>query len=73
MGFGVPIEYWLKKDLRDWAEGLLEIEKLKQQDIFDVSQVRKLWHNFINEGSRNHQEIWNILMFQAWLEDGRGI
>ena len=69
MGFGVPIEYWLKKDLRDWAEGLLEIKKLKQQDIFDVSQVRKLWHDFINEGSRNHQEIWNILMFQAWLED----
>lgn len=69
MGFGVPIEYWLKKDLRDWAEGLLETNRLKQQNIFAVSKVRKLWDSFLNEGSTNHQEIWNILMFQAWLED----
>ena len=69
MGFGVPIEYWLKKDLRDWAEDLLETNRLKQQNIFAVSKVRKLWDSFLNEGSTNHQEIWNILMFQAWLED----
>ena len=69
MGFGVPIEYWLRRELRDWAESLLDVNKLKQQGIFDVFQVRKIWDNYISGSSRNHQEIWNILMFQAWLEN----
>ena len=69
MGFGVPIQYWLRRELRDWAESLLDVGKLKQQGIFNVSQVRKLWSDYLFKSSRNHQEIWNILMFQAWIDD----
>ena len=69
MGFGVPIEYWLKEDLRDWAESLLQTDKLKEQNIFDVSQIRKMWSDFVDADMANQQEIWNILMFQSWLEN----
>ena len=69
MGFGVPIEYWLKEDLRDWAESLLDRTKLKNQNVFDEYQIRKIWSDFVDLGIPNQQEVWNILMFQSWLED----
>jgi asparagine synthase (glutamine-hydrolysing) len=69
MGFGVPLEYWLKGELREWSESLLDVNKLKQQGIFDVSAVRKLWFDYTTGNNQNHHEIWNILMFQAWLEN----
>ncbi len=34
MGFGVPIDEWLKTDLREWAEELLGEKRLREQRFF---------------------------------------
>ena len=67
MGFGVPIEHWLKHDLRDWAEDLLSPTALAAGGYFDVATVRQLWEENCTGKSRNHHQLWAILMFQAWL------
>ena len=69
MGFSVPIEYWLKGELKDWSESLLDPNKLEQQGVFDGSEVRSLWNDFNENGGGSYHEIWSILMFQAWLEN----
>ncbi len=70
-GFNVPIADWLRGDLREWAENLLEPGKLHQQAYLDGKQVRQQWQAFL-AGKGNHQQrLWTILMFQAWLEDGK--
>jgi len=69
MGFGVPIDSWLRGPLRDWAEELLNEERLVNQGYFYVHQVREMWSDHIL-GRKNWQHhLWNILMFQAWLEN----
>ncbi len=69
MGFGVPIGKWLRGPLRDWAEYLLDINKIRQQGYFNEKKVQTLWLQH-QSGWRNHNDIlWSILMFQAWLED----
>jgi len=69
MGFGVPLSQWLRGPLRDWAESLLEEKRLHEEGFFNVEFVRKKWSEHLSGKYNWHYQLWNILMFQSWLED----
>lgn len=70
MGFGLPIDDWLRGPLRDWAEGLLEESRLRSEGFFDVVSVRKRWQQHLAGGRNWQYHIWDVLMFQAWIDSG---
>ena len=68
MGFAIPIDSWLRGPLRDWAENLLDENRLKQDGFFHSKPIRNKWQEHLT-GKKNWQHfLWNILMFQSWLE-----
>lgn len=68
MGFGVPLESWLRGPLKDWGSTLLDPARLKREGYFQADEIIKKWAEH-QSGARNwHYLLWDILMFQAWLE-----
>lgn len=68
MGFGVPIDAWLRQPLREWAEALLNEDRLKREAFLNPAPIRKMWAEHLS-GERDRADLlWDVLMFQAWRE-----
>jgi asparagine synthase (glutamine-hydrolysing) len=67
-GFSMPIGQWLRGPMRDWAEALLDAQRLQREGYFYPAPIRTKWTEHLS-GRRDHtSSLWTVLMFQAWLE-----
>jgi asparagine synthase (glutamine-hydrolysing) len=70
-GFGVPLDSWLRGPLREWAESLLDEKRLRDQGFFDPHPIREMWAEHLSSRHNWQYHLWDVLMFQAWLENDR--
>jgi asparagine synthase (glutamine-hydrolysing) len=69
MGFGVPVDLWLRGPLREWAEDMLTPEELGRHGLFSIEPIRKKWKEHASGARDWHYLLWPVLMFQGWLAD----
>ena len=72
MGFSVPVGEWIKNSMREWTESLINAKRLKEEGYYHEKEVDKMWKQHLSGRFNHTHELWNILMFQAWLSNQSG-
>jgi len=67
-GFHMPVTDWLRGPLRDWAESLLDENRLRSENILEPGPIRQKWREHLSGESRWDYRLWTVLMFQSWQE-----
>jgi asparagine synthase (glutamine-hydrolysing) len=68
-GFAIPLESWLRGPLREWGEELIAEHRLNEEGFFSPPPIRQMWGDFLRGTGVWHMQLWDVLMFQAWLEE----
>ncbi|MCC2624724.1 MAG: asnB [Burkholderiales bacterium] len=67
-GFDIPISNWIRHDLKDWAIALLDASKIKNQGYLNAELIQKKLDQHLSGTANNASCLWDVLMFQQWLE-----
>lgn len=70
-GFSVPLDQWLRGELKDWADALLNQSQLINDAIFDQKLVAQAWKQH-KLGVNMATVLWPILMVNQWLREHDG-
>jgi asparagine synthase (glutamine-hydrolysing) len=72
-GFAVPLGTWLKGPLKDWAEDLINPSRLARDGYLNVGKVWRLWQNHLLDKRACEFLLWDVLMFQCWLNEWQSL
>ena len=67
MGFGIPIDDWLRGPLKDWACDMLNSNRIKEEGYLNQNLVKRIWSNHVDKSVNSGLLLWGILMFESWL------
>jgi len=73
MGFGIPLDTWLRGPLREWADHLLQKDKIEQHGLLRAEPILQKWQEHRSQKRNWQYQLWTVLMLQAWIEHEKDI
>ncbi len=67
MGFGVPIDRWLRNELKDYARDILLSTEARQRGLVKPEYVQMLLDEHCNMVRLHHTRLWALLMLELWF------
>lgn len=75
VGFGVPLDKWLRGPLKERLLSYADPALLKRQNLFDISYLQKTIERYLETGDKGPATgenysglIWSFFVFQQWYE-----
>jgi asparagine synthase (glutamine-hydrolysing) len=68
MGFGAPMEQWLKGRFGEEARSVLLASSLLDREFFDKAYVRNLFGDHISGRTNNSLLIWSLFNLTSWYD-----
>ncbi len=67
-GFSIPLEDWLRGDLRFLIDRYLDKERIKKQGIFNWQVIEEEKKKFLEKGIDYADHLWLLITFEMWHE-----
>ena len=68
MGFGVPLDRWFRRELRDLAYDILLSRRSLGRGLFREDMVRLLLDEHRDGRANWHFQIWSLLILELWFQ-----
>ena len=68
MGFGIPIDIWLREDLKEWCQDLISSDALQKDNYLNADEVNRLYNEHL-AGHPRSSILWNIFSYLTWKID----
>jgi asparagine synthase (glutamine-hydrolysing) len=75
MGFGCPIDEWLRAELKPLAYDTLLSQAARERGLMRPDYVRRLLDEHCSGQHNHHNRLWALLMLELWFQmwiDGAG-
>ena len=66
MGFGVPLDSWFRKELKDYSYGILMSDNCINRGYFERGSIKKLLDEHVSGRANNGARIWSLLFLELW-------
>ena len=67
MGFGIPVGYWLRHEMKDFMFEILLSEKSFNRGLFKPETVKRLVAEHVAEKQNHTYPLWTLLMLELWF------
>jgi len=68
MGFGVPIDRWFRRELRETAYDTLLGSRCLDRGLFQQTVVRRLLDEHGSGRAEWHPQLWSLLVLELWFQ-----
>jgi len=68
MGFGIPLNKWLRNELQGFTRETLLSDKAKDRGLFDAKVVERLIDEQRDDLKDNSWKLWTLLMLELWFQ-----
>lgn len=68
-GFGIPIEKWLRNELKEDLIASLNMNFIEMQGIFNYEYIKKILNDHLIFGKNRSGELWTLYIFQKWYNN----
>ena len=69
VGFGLPIDRWMREDLHPMACDLLLDSQSRIRELFNAGCVSGLLEKHRNGQANNGYQLWLLLFFELWCRE----
>ena len=66
MGFGIPINKWLRGELKPLVMDIISRKNLQKHNLLNEDAVISLRDNYLTSSESDTSQLWLLLMFQMW-------
>ena len=66
MGFGVPIDHWLRTELPELVHEVLLDRRSQQRGYFRPETVRRYLADHARGRANHHARLWSLLVLELW-------